>query len=466
MSTVELKSKATLDNSNFNQGIKEVEKNGVNAMEEISQKNKQVTKSFLEVLAPMAMLVTAVRGGMQAFNALADQGKEINKSAKEMGVSANYFASIQANAKGAGLSTDQFNEALKKVKDGTESLESLNQKWLSTGDAISRAESLAQSFNAIQANDFREGLSTSQNWLQSKIINPAFGFLMSSNAQPKAQVYNALASGNYSQNDVEKIVKDLVFNRKIKASEAQQMIGYGLQANAQIQQDRNTIKTNDQTNADKAESAVIKSIYDKTGDKNKALSIYMELTQTAIDAREFNRLLNLAITDQDRISKIVKARADVEKANLESAKNLEKIQADEAKQREEHAKARTDFFKLFSKMDNAQNAYGIYSKSNLYGKMSFEDFKANVRGTRDNSTEAQTTRDIALADENAKFEQAKNDLRYTLPESYGLNQAGGDLVGRERSTYSMKMAEVNKQVEEIKLSNEHLKAIAEILRGN
>lgn len=148
--------------------IKEVKKEGVNAVEEIGAKNREALKGFIGMFAPMALAIGAVMAVLgsikQAISEAFNQGKVFQEFAEKANISANSVAMLKAQADSAGLSTKEFERAMDDLASGKTSIQMLQKEWGKLGNQIDVASKAQENFSKLarveSLEQFGEGWNT------------------------------------------------------------------------------------------------------------------------------------------------------------------------------------------------------------------------------------------------------------------------------------------------------------------
>lgn len=149
-------------------GFKEVKKEGVKAIEEIQNKNREALKGFLGVFAPVAIAINAIMMVMASIsNAIKEYfsaGQVFVDWGEKANVSAQSVAYLKAQADSAGVSAQEFEQAMDDLSAGRVTIEQLRKEWQGLGDDIKTASNAQNNFRELARKKnfelFGEGWAT------------------------------------------------------------------------------------------------------------------------------------------------------------------------------------------------------------------------------------------------------------------------------------------------------------------
>lgn len=429
MAVAELKTKATMDTTAYNKGADEIQakarqtgkavadasKPALNATEELRNKNRELAKQYLQLLSPIALVVAGVRGITSAIQEYIKRGDEIEKNAKQIGVSADYYAMVNASAKAAGLSADEFNAAMKRVADGKDSILELEQKWNDTADGIERAKIAMENFEALAIKSTKGGLSGIGESISSAI---AFGVdaLTGGKGIKQAAFRSVVQSGNYTTEDYDRISKAIT-SQGIRMQEGDDLLLRKVIED--VRRERDKIRANERQAQVKREEDTLKSYVKQAGgDVGMAYSAYKTAYGTgAVSENAFRFAVAESVTKEKEFADALQELKDSIDARKEATEKATKEQED------------------FDRWANENRE------------------KGNAKLAKYNE---------AIASENKGFAQELSKIVGAIPSNYGFTASGGDIVGRERSSYNARMAKEDRALKIAEASEKHLARLENI----
>lgn len=429
MAVAELKTKATMDTTAYNKGADEIQaksrqtgkavaeanKPALNATEELRNKNKEIAKQYLQLLSPIALVIAGVRGIASAIQEYIKRGEEIEKNAKQIGISADYYAMVNASAKAAGLSADEFSAAMKRVADGKDSILELEQKWNDTADGIERAKIAMENFEALAIKSAKGGLSGVGESISNAI---AFGVdaLMGGAGTRSAAFRSVVQSGDYTIADFERIQR-AIESQGIRMRDGDDMMLRKIIED--VRSERDKIRADERQAQIKREEDTLKGYVKQAGgDVGMAYSAYKTAYGSdAVSENAFRFAVAESITKEKEFADALQELKD----SIDARK----------KATEKATKEQEDFDK--------------WAKENRE--------KGNAKLAKYND---------AIANENKGFAQELSKIVGAIPSNYGFTASGGDIVGRERSSYNARMAKEDRALKVAEASEKHLARLENI----
>ena len=113
--------------------------------DEMKAKSQESIKSIIGAVTPLSVIGATItnlinRGidaladfSMRIFNAkqsYAELGKQVDKTAKDLGTSTEQAARLEAAAKAAGVGANDYAKAMEDIKSGKTTLEEQAEAWL------------------------------------------------------------------------------------------------------------------------------------------------------------------------------------------------------------------------------------------------------------------------------------------------------------------------------------------------
>lgn len=140
-------------NQQAKQKIAEVKKDGIDAVQEIQNKNRESLKGMLGMVAPIglamkgiSMLVAGISNSIKKYFA---QGEVFAKWAEKANVSAHSVAYLKAQADSAGVSAQEFERSMSDLASGNVTLAKLSEQWGKLGDNIKTAANAQKNFEQL-----------------------------------------------------------------------------------------------------------------------------------------------------------------------------------------------------------------------------------------------------------------------------------------------------------------------------
>ena len=144
MAQARLEVKATADVSQATRELKKLAVQGVSVIDEIRAKNQEGIKAVIGMFSPMAIIGQALaqqlskaidwavefaRRVSNAKQAYAELGKEVDKTAKNLGTSTEQAVRLEAAAKAAGVGAKEYAQTMEDIKSGKTTLEEQAEAW-------------------------------------------------------------------------------------------------------------------------------------------------------------------------------------------------------------------------------------------------------------------------------------------------------------------------------------------------
>ena len=144
MAQARLEVKATADVSQATKELKKLSVQGVMVADEMKAKSQESIKSIIGAVTPLSVIGATItnlinRGidaladfSMRIFNAkqsYAELGKQVDKTAKDLGTSTEQAARLEAAAKAAGVGANDYAKAMEDIKSGKTTLEEQAEAW-------------------------------------------------------------------------------------------------------------------------------------------------------------------------------------------------------------------------------------------------------------------------------------------------------------------------------------------------
>lgn len=153
MAKTELNFKIGADGSPAKREINDVKKQGIDAVQEIQNKNRESIKGFLGMLAPvsiaMGALMSLISGIGKSIKAYFAQGEVFTKWAEKANISAHSVAYLKAQADAAGVSAKEFEQSMSDLASGNVTLSKLSEQWGKLGDNIKAAKNAQENFEKL-----------------------------------------------------------------------------------------------------------------------------------------------------------------------------------------------------------------------------------------------------------------------------------------------------------------------------
>lgn len=153
MAKTQLEVNIGANNQKAKQKIAEVKKDGIDAVQEIQNKNRESIKGMLGMVAPIglamkgiSMLVAGIGNSIKKYFA---QGEVFTKWAEKANVSAHSVAYLKAQADSAGVSAQEFERSMSDLASGNVTLSKLSEQWGKLGDNIKTAENAQKNFEQL-----------------------------------------------------------------------------------------------------------------------------------------------------------------------------------------------------------------------------------------------------------------------------------------------------------------------------
>jgi hypothetical protein len=429
MAVAELKTKATMDTTAYNKGADEVKAKAqevakaqvqasqkpLNAAEELRNKNKELAKQYLQLLSPIALVIAGVRGISTVIQDYVKRGEDLEKNAKQVKVSADYYAMVHASAKAAGVGVDEFNEAMKRVVDGKDSILELEQKWNGTADGIERAKIAMENFEALALKNAKGGLAGVGQSISSTI---AFGVdaMMGGKGTRNAAFRSVVQSGDYTTQDFDRI-RGAIESQGIRFREGDDMMLRKIIED--VRSEREKIRADERQAKFKREEETLRGYVKQAGgDIGMAYSAY----KTSYGAQAVSEnAFRFAVSEST---------------------TKEKEFADALQELKESIEAR--------------------KKANDEATKKQEEFDKWAKENREKGTAKLEKYNEAIAQENKGFAEELSKIVGAIPASYGFTSSGGDIVGRERSSYNARMAKEDRALKVAEASEKHLQRLEKI----
>jgi len=429
MAVAELKTKATMDTTAYNKGADEIQakakqtgkavaeanKPALNATEELRNKNKELAKQYLQLLSPIALVVAGVTAIIKSVQEYAKAGEEIRKSAKELGVSADYYAMVNASAKAAGLSADEFNAAMKRVAEGKDYLLDLESKWNSVADATERGAAAAENFaKLIRSEMAKDGGGIGER--VSSNINMALDLITGGKATTRASARSIVQAGDYTVDDTSRIL-DAMRKSGLPAGEGVDL--EVMKVIEDVRSEREKIRADERQAQIKREEDTLKGYVKQAGgDVGMAYSAYKTAYgSNAVSENAFRFAVAESTTKEKEFADALQELKDSIDARKKATEKATKDQ---------------------------------------------EDFDKWAKENREKGTAKLAKYNDAIANENKGFAQELSKIVGAIPSNYGFTASGGDIVGRERSSYNARMAKEDRALKVAEASEKHLARLENI----
>jgi hypothetical protein len=317
MAKAELRLNIGADNSQAVKKIKEVKKEGVDAVQEIQNKNREALKGLLGRVSLVAIgiqaLTTVVQKVGEAVKKYFAEGDAFREMAKGAKISAESVAYLKAQADSAGISTEEFEKALKDLADGNTTIDNLSNAWSRLGNSIDTAKNAQKNFEQLtrQLNfdEFDKKLSNISGsvanfWLE----------LVGSHGKQKAIIQQAVYEGKTLAEAMEDAyTKIRRFESGATVEELRQWY-YEAQAIANSDRIATQRRTINKTAKKLAESEM------SAEDRER---IFKETTGQAFSNDAIIALAEQIKTAEEKLAESIKEATEVEKKRLEEEKKKE-----------------------------------------------------------------------------------------------------------------------------------------------
>lgn len=153
MAKAKLEVEIGANNTKAIKGIKEVKKEGVDAVQEIQNKNREAVKNLVGRFALAGVAVGALfkligKIGEQ-ITAHFSRGEVFTKWGEKAKISAESVAYLKAQADSAGVSAEEFERSMTDLASGNVTLSQLSERWGQLGDKIKTANKAQENFEQL-----------------------------------------------------------------------------------------------------------------------------------------------------------------------------------------------------------------------------------------------------------------------------------------------------------------------------
>lgn len=317
MAKTELQLKIGADNTKAVQKIKEVKKEGVDAVQEIQQKNREAIKSLLGKVSLVAIgvqaLTTVVQKVGEAVKKYFAEGDAFREMAKGAKISAESVAYLKAQADSAGISTEEFEKALKDLADGNTTIDSLSNAWSRLGNSIDTAKNAQKNFEQLTRQLNFDDFDKKATSLSGKIAN-VYLELFGTHGKQKAIMQQAVYEGKSLAEAASEAFSNIKWYEGGATFEELQQWYYETQSIANNDRNATLYRTMNKTAKKLAESEM------SAEDRER---IFKETTGMTFSNEAIIALAEQIKTAEEKLAESIKEATETEKKRLDEEKKKE-----------------------------------------------------------------------------------------------------------------------------------------------
>ena len=317
MAKAQLRINIDADNTKAVEKFKETKKEGIDAVQEIQQKNREALKGLLGKVSLVAIAVQALTMIVQkigeSIKRYFAQGDAFREMAKNANISAESVAYLKAQADAAGVSVEEFERSMRDLADGNTTLDMLSEKWGKLGDSIKSAEAAQKNFEQLTRQLNFDEFDKKATSLSGKIAN-VYLELLGSHGKQKAIMQRAVYEGKSLAEAASEAFSNIKWYEGGATFEELRQWYYETQSIANNDRNATLFRTMNKTAKKLAESEM------SAEDRER---IFKETTGQTFSNEAIIALAEQIKTAEEKLAESIKEATETEKKRLEEERKKE-----------------------------------------------------------------------------------------------------------------------------------------------